>query len=258
MSLKAFLLLAPLALGGWWFSGGAGYSREVDRTPAQVMAALADLDVRGEPGAPGTNPSRSGGIPSLFRTERGANEISFVVMSGNQVATRMTARLEPLDGGRRTRVTAVVERGDAPDDFVAPAFRSHGITMGLFTMALEGELNELTLPARKSAAECEALTRSLLEANAPVGAGDRPENLRQAFGNGARVIMTLNAVEAELRRQGCDTRGRGGGDRFEGARSAMGAAPPPAAAGAAPPPPGTSFEPGRPMVDVRPGADTRR
>jgi hypothetical protein len=255
MSLKAFLLLAPLALGGWWFAGGAGaYSREVDRTPAQVMAALADLDVRGEPGAPGTDPSRSGGVPSLFRTERGPNEISFVVMSGNQVATRMTARLEPLDGGRRTRVTAEVQRGDAPDDFVAPAFRSHGITMGLFTMALEGELNELTLPARKSAAECQELTRNLLEANAPAGAGERPANLRQAFGNGARVIMTLNAVEAELRRQGCDTNGRGGGDRFEAARNAMGAAPPPGS----PPVAGANFQPGQPMVDVRPGSDTRR
>jgi len=256
MSLKVFLFLAPVALGGWWFSGGTGgYSRDVDRTPAQVMAALADLDVREQPGAPGTDPSRSGGAPSLFRTERGTNEISFVVMSGNQVATRMTARLEPLDGGRRTRVTAEVRRGDAPDDFVAPAFRSPGITMGLFTMAIEGELNALTLPARKSAAECEALVRGLLEANAPAGAGERPQNLRQAFGNGARMVMTLSAVEAELRRQGCDTSGRGrGGDRFEGARSAMRDLPP----AAAPPAAGANFEPGQPMVDVRPGAGTRR
>ena len=155
MSIKAMILMMPLALGGLWASGALGgstYSRDVDRSPAQVMAALSDLDVRGQPGAPGTDAAASGGVAPLFRTERGPNQISFVVMSGNRVATRMTAMLEPLDGGARTRVTAAVERGDAPDDFVSPAFRSEGITLGLFTMAIEGELNELTGPPRRSLA----------------------------------------------------------------------------------------------------------
>jgi len=247
MSLKAIGLLAPLALGGIWFSGALGggvYSRDVDRPPAQVMAALADLDVRGQPGSPGTDPSRSGGVQPVFRTERGASSISFLVMSGDKVATRMTAFLEPLDGGARTRVTAAVERGDAPDDFVSPAFRSTGITMGLFAMAIEGELNALTLPPRKSKAECQALERDLLEANAPAGAGDRPGSLGQAIGGTARTVMILHAVEAELRRSGCDTNGGGG---FEPVSNVMGnggaPAPGPGAGGA-------TFEPGKPMVDV--------
>ena len=242
MSLKAFCLLVPVALGGAWFGGvlGGGYSRDVDRPPAQVMAALADLDVRGQPGAPGTDPSRSGGVRPLFRTERGGNEISFVVMSGDKVATRMIAHLEPLDGGARTRVTAEVRRGDAPDDFVSPAFRSTGTTMGLFALALEGELNELTLPARKSQAECQELERNLLEANAPGGA--EPRNLRQAVGNGARTIMALHAVEAELRRQGCSTNGGGGAQPVSNAMGGAGGALP-----------DTSFAPGRPMVDVSRG-----
>jgi hypothetical protein len=251
MSLKAFCLLVPVALGGAWFGGvlGGGYSRDVDRPPAQVMAALADLDVRGQPGAPGTDPSRSGGVRPLFRTERGENEISFVVMSGDKVATRMIAHLEPLDGGARTRVTAEVRRGDAPDDFVSPAFRSTGTTMGLFAMALEGELNELTLPAaRKSQAECQELERNLLEANAPAdGPGAEPQNLRQAVGNGARTILTLHAVEAELRRQGCSTNGGGGG--FQPVSNAMGSGGGPGA----PAQPGTSFAPGQPMIDVSRG-----
>lgn len=243
MSLKLVCLLAPVALGGWWFASGSGphYSRDVDRTPAQVMAALSDLDVREQPGSPGTDPSRSGGVAPLFRTERGANEISFVVMSGNRVATRMIARLEPLDGGRRTRVTAEVVRGDAPDDFVSPAFRSNGITMGLFSAALEGELNELTMPARKTLAECQRLEQALLEGNAPAVAG-----------NPLRTIAMMHAAEAELRRQGCDTN-RGGG--FQPVSNQMGSA---TAAQTTPPPrpqPGVSFEAGRPMVD--PGSDSR-
>lgn len=246
MSLKALALLVPLALGGAYYSGvlgGGSYSRDVDRTPAQVMAALADLDVRREPGSPGTDPSRAGGVRSLFRTERGTNEIAFVVMSGDKVATRMIAHLEPLDGGARTRVTAEVERGDAPDDFVSPAFRSTSLTMSLFSMALEDELNELTLGPRKSQAECQALERNLLEANAPAGVGDRPASLGQAIGGTARTVMVLSAVEAELRRQGCDTRGGGG---FMPVSNVMGSG----GGGPGGPVAGTSFEPGRPMVDV--------
>jgi len=46
--LNIFDLLAPAVLGG------GAYSREVDRTPAQVMAALGDLDIREQPGEPGS------------------------------------------------------------------------------------------------------------------------------------------------------------------------------------------------------------
>ncbi|HET9428633.1 MAG TPA: hypothetical protein VFO69_09770 [Allosphingosinicella sp.] len=252
MSIKAFILVAPLALGGLWASGALGgstYSRDVDRSPAQVMAALADLDVRGQPGSPGTDPAASGGVAPLFRTERGNNQISLVVMSGDKVATRMTAFLEPLDGGARTRVTAAVERGDAPDDFVSPAFRSEGITLGLFTMAIEGELNELTGPPQRSLAECQQLEQDLLMANSG-GLGGRPESFKEGIGSGAQTIMRLHAVEAELRRQGCDTNRRGGGDVADVDSRMLGAGPPPEmdeAAGTG----GVNFEPGQPMVDVR-------
>jgi hypothetical protein len=244
MSFKAFALLAPVGLGGMWFAGaiGGGYERVVDRPPAQVMAALGDLDVREQPGAPGTDPSRSGGVAPLFRTERTADSISFVVMSGDKVATRMTAHLEPVEGGARTRVTASVERGDAPDDFVSPAFRSHGITLGLFSLALDGELNELTAPPRRSQAECHEIAERLLAAANPGGA-DRPRSLSEGAADGARMIIRLHGVEAELRRQGCDTSGGANGGQFRPVSNAMGA-------GGSGPPPGVSFAPGQPMVDV--------
>ena len=205
MFLKALGVLSPVVLGGLWVTGALGsgdYSRDVNRTPAQVMQALADLDVRQQPGSPETDPSASGGIMPVFRSKRMADSISFVVMSGSQVATQMIAHLEPLDGGKRTRVTAEVKRGDAPDDQVSPAFRSNGITMGLFAMALEDELNQLTGPPRRSREECGDLERQLLQANAPV---DHRESLSRAVATTARTVVVLNGVEGELRRQGCDT-----------------------------------------------------
>jgi hypothetical protein len=242
MSLKAFVLMAPLALGGLWATGALGssvYSRDVDRSPAQVMEAIADLDVREQPGSPGTDPSASGGVTPLFRSERTDNSITFFVMSGQQVATKMTAFLEPLDGGARTRVTATVERGDAPDDFVSPAFRSEGITLGLFRLALEGELNELTLPQqRKSVAECEEMMATMLMASAPALVS-RPENLTQGVGNGAQMVVRLHAIEAELRRQGCDTNQIADGG-FAELESAIMEGDPNA----------VRFEPGKPMVNV--------
>lgn len=257
MSLKIFGLLAPVALGGLWVSGALGsgaYSRDVDRTPAQVMAALGDLDIREQPGEPGTDPSRAGGVRPLFRTERGQNSISFVVMSGNQVATRMTAMLEPLDGGRRTRVTADVARGDAPDDFVSPAFRSEGITMGLFSLALEGELDELVAPPRQSRQACLELEERLMLANASGILSDRPDNLRQAVGSTAQFAVRLAAVQAELRRSGCPQGYAGGGDGdggFAPISNQMGSG-----GGGPPARGGVNFEAGRPMVDV--SRDPRR
>ena len=189
MSIKAMILMMPLALGGLWASGALGgstYSRDVDRSPAQVMAALSDLDVRGQPGAPGTDAAASGGV--------------------------------------------------------SPAFRSEGITLGLFTMAIEGELNELTGPPRRSLAECQQLEQDLLMANSG-GLTGRPENLKEGLGNGARTVIRLHAVEGELRRQGCDTSGRGGGDFADVESRMVGEGPPPEAGG-------VNFEPGQPMVDV--------
>ena len=240
MSLKGFLLLVPIAVGGWYVVGsGKAFSRDVDRPPAAVAAAIADLDIRRQPGAPGSDPAASGGVTPVFRHEQTADGVVFTVYSGDKVATRMIAHLEPLDGGRRTRVWAEVERGDAPDEQVSPAFRSTGITLGLFNAALGDELDDLVSPPRRSAEECQEMERQLLEANAPE---DR---------NPLRAIVAVQRTAAELRSRGCDTSAHAD-QPFAQVSNSMGAAPPARATGAAPSD-GTSFEPGRPMIDVRTG-----
>ena len=197
MLLRSLGLFVPLAAGGLWFGGAfdAGYVREVDKSPAEVIAALEDLDIREQPGSPGTDASRSGGVMPEFRTEKSGDAISFVVMSGDQVATRMTAHVEPIDGGARTRVTATVERGDAPDERTSPAFRNRGLTMGLFMSAIQDELNELESPPTASAEQC----REMLE-----NMNSGPTNSEAA------AIIRVHQMEAELRRNGCST--RSGGD----------------------------------------------
>jgi hypothetical protein len=246
MSFKLLSLVVPAGLGALWYGGalGGGYERIVDRPPAEVMAAIADLDVREQPGSPGTDPSRAGGVAPLFVTEPGTDRISFLAMSGDKVAVRMTAFLEPIDGGARTRVTAAVERGDAPDDFVSPAFRSEGITSGLFALALESELDEMVAPPRLGAQACRALVERLLAEAEGSAASENPQNLRQAVGATGRTVIRLHAIEGELRRQGCDT----SGGNFEAPVSMMGPAPPPST-------PGVTFQPGKPMVDVRPPSE---
>ncbi|RZI74482.1 MAG: hypothetical protein EOP13_08540 [Pseudomonas sp.] len=188
-----------------------GYTRDVERPRAQVMAALEDLDITAEPGAPGT--TAVNGIKPLFRLEKAADHMTWYVMSGEKVATAMTASFEPYDDGRKTRVRASVKRGDAPDDFVSPAFRSTGITMGLFGMAIEGELDKLTLPPLAAGPErCRELMADFAAANGIAGAGKEPANLSQAIGNTSRTVMRLHAMKAELRRNGCSTDGNWGSD----------------------------------------------
>lgn len=244
MFLKAFGILAPLAGGAVWFMGGLGgaYSRDVGRPPAEVIAAIADLDITAQPGAPGSDPKASGGVAPVFQVEPGGDRVVWTVMSGDKVATRMTAFVQPLDGGARSRVTVDVERGDAPDDFVSPAFRSEGVTRGLFTMALEGEIDRLVAPARLSREECQELEVRLLEGSG-AGTDGEPASLGQAVGGTAKNVMRLHAVEAELRRRGCDT--SGGGRDFEAVSDEM------SQGGiAAGPEPGVDHRPGRPMVDL--------
>lgn len=241
MLVRSFALLAPLVAGGLWLSGllgGSAYSRVVDRPPAEVMAALEELDIRKQPGQPGTDPAASGGVAPTFVTEHVQDGISFLVMSGDKVATRMTAHLEPVDGGRRTRVTASVERGDAPDERVAPAFRSKGVTMGLFSGAIEGELNRL-MAQQLTREECRELEQRLLLANAPVAA--EPRSFAQAIGGTAKTVIALGAVEAELRRRGCRTAAAEDLKPVEERMSGGGSAPAPD--------PGIRFDPGKPMVD---------
>ena len=237
MSLKGLLLLVPIAAGGWYMVGGSagGMSREVNRSPEVVAAAISDLDIRRQPGTPGTDASRSGGVLPVFRHERTADGVVFTVYSRDQVATRMIAHLEPLDGGRRTRVWAEVERGDAPDELVSPAFRSTGITLGLFNSALGDELDNLVSPPRHSEVECRDIEREVLEANAPQDQ------------NPLHTIAAVRAAEAELRSRGCDTSAHA--DRgFQPVSNQMGAG----SSGAMGPPrsDGVDFRPGQPMVDV--------
>ena len=237
MSLKGFLLLVPIAIGGWYVAGGGGKgpSRDVNRSPAQVAAAISDLDIRRQPGSPGSDPAASGGVAPVFRHEQTPEGVVFTVYSGDKVATRMIAHLEPLDGGRRTRVWAEVERGDAPDDLVSPAFRSTGITLGLFNAALGDELDNLVSPPRHSAAECQEMEREILEAHAPA---DR---------NPLRAIAAVRESAAELRSRGCDTSAHAD-QGFAPVSNRMGNAPP--SAMDVPRSDGVSFAPGRPMVDV--------
>ncbi|HEX8443661.1 MAG TPA: hypothetical protein VF631_08440 [Allosphingosinicella sp.] len=221
---KTFVFLTPVVLGGMWYTGAltGASTQEVARPPAQVMEALADLDIRRQPGNPGTDASRSGGVTPVFSTERTANSITFVVMSGNQVATRMTAHLEPIDEGRGTRVTADVERGDSPDEQTSPAFRSEGLTLGLFTSAITDELNELTAPPPASAESCDALRdQIMLENMAAVGA-TKPEDVGQAIGQTIGTIGQIAKTGKRLREAGCADTSRRAGDAFKPISNEMG------------------------------------
>jgi hypothetical protein len=213
--VKTLVGSLSVVFGSLWLTGylDAGYAREVERTPAQVMRGLGGLDVRRQPGSPGTDPAQSGGVRPLYVVERGEDRISFVVKSGDKVATRMTAHLNPIDEGRRTRVTASVERGDAPEEFVSPVFRSEGLTLALFTLALDDELNRLVAPPRRSREECAREAERLLAQTAPGAPG---------VGGTAKTILQLHAVEGELRRYGCDT----GPQEFQHTTNGMGGARP--------------------------------
>lgn len=241
MFLKSFGILAPVLGGGLYMSGAlsSGYSRDVGRTPAEVRTALADLDIAEQPGSPGTDASRAGGVMPQFRMEQGAADIRWKVMSGSQVATTMIATLTPLDGGKRTRVTAQVERGDAPDDFVSPAFRSKGITLGLFGMALEAELDELTAPMPASAETCQAILERFAMRNMASSDFQQRDGLKDSIGDTAIGVMRIAQTDDEMKRAGCPTLGENQG--FTEVTNEMGSA-----TGAG----GVSFEAGKPMMDL--------
>ena len=203
--LRASALTAVLVALGVWSSGvmGGGYSRTVDKPPAEVAAAIADLDIRKAPGAPGTDPMSSGGQVPDFRLESAPDHVSYIVMAHGEVAMTMTAWLKPIDGGRRTKVTATVTRGPAPDDYVSPAFRSNGITMGLFAIELEGEIDKLVFPPGKWTAECDAIVASFEAGNEGMGMDRGSGSLTQAMGNTARMSMRLGQFDKELKAAHC-------------------------------------------------------
>ena len=240
---------AAVMMGGVWASGvlGHGYTRTVARPQAEVMHALEDLDITQQPGAPGTDPSRSGGVKPIFQLSKTPNEMIWTVMSGDKVATRMIAELQAVDA-THTEVTARVERGDAPDDLVSPAFRSKGVTLGLFGMALEGELNELTAPPENTAGCAELMDRFQEGEFAPRFKPEADRSLSSAMGQTAQTVMALNAVEGERRRLGCKDKPAG---EFQSVREEMRPADDESATRSD----GVKFEPGKPMVD--PSAPTR-
>ena len=205
--LRASVVTAVLVALGVWSSGvmGGGYSRTVDKPPAEVAAALADLDIRNAPGAPGTDPMSSGGQVPDFRVESALDHVSYIVMAHNEVAITMTAWLKPIDGGKRTKVTATVIRGPAPDDYVSPAFRSNGITMGLFATQLEGEIDKLVFPPGKWTAECDAIVARFEAGNEAMGMGMNggSGSLTQAMGNTAKFSMRLGQYDKELKTAHC-------------------------------------------------------
>jgi len=224
MLLRSVFLLAPVALCSLYFNGmlGGRYSEDVARPPAEVMAALADLDIRRQAGNPGSDPSRAGGVTPVFRTERTEGSISWTVMSGDQVATRMTAFLTPLDGGRRTRVTAEVERGDAPDELVSPAFRTESLTYALFASALGDEIEELLAPPRVSADACAALRARLTNQSGGPGRIVFDDPVISATQSVARGVRDWRRSEVALRRAGCTDTGRRAGDPFRPISNEMG------------------------------------
>ena len=242
MDGKFFLGVGAMVSGGAYLGGAfesADYVRVVGASPLEVRAALQDLDIRDAPGEPGTDSSRSGGVAPLFELTEQGNDMVWTVRSGRDVAVRMIAHLEPIEGGTKTRVTTEVERGNAPDDFVAPAFRSMSVTKGLFMMVLEDQLDDLTRPPSPGVEACRELSLKLLEANAP------PPDQQIGFGGVARTAITLGAVEGQLKAAGCDT----GFQKFREVKSELGDAPEPPSMTS-----GAQFDPAKPMVDVRPEA----
>ena len=240
---KAFFTMGGVAAIGLYLSNsfGSAYSRDVGASPDAVRSALMDLDIREAPGEPATDPSRSGGVAPMFHVTQQGDDMVWTVMSGDKVAVRMIAHLAPLDGGKRTRVTTEVQRGDAPDDLVAPAFRSTGVTSGLFAMVLDQELDELTVPQKLSKEECGRLAEELLMANAP------PMDQQTGFGGVARTALTLSAVESELKARGCPT----SPGKFEAVSNQMGeGGGPPVIGSDGERTDGVSFQPGKPMIDA--------
>ena len=208
--LRELCGVSVIGVLGWMMVGGvSGYSRVVDKSPTDVAAAIADLDIRHAPGSPGTDAMASGGELPTFSVESAPDHVTYIVMAHGQVATRMTAWLEPIDGGKRTRVTASVDRGSAPDDYVSPAFRSTGITMGLFTAMLEDQLDSLVFKIGPWGPHCDAVMARFEngEMQPP------PQTITQGIAQTARLTMSLGQLDKELKAAGCPPNANGDAPR---------------------------------------------
>ena len=201
MIRATLFLAAPLAAAAY-FSGifGSHYSHVVSAPPDVVASRLGDLDFRIAPGM-ADSPSFS---RSLISHERTATGIVWTVRSGENVAMRFYADLAPAEQGK-TKVTTRAERGDAPDDAVAPVFREPGIALGMFSMAVEGRLAETAVPQR-SESECRDMVQRMFEAGTEEAIAHpraEPTTLTGAIGRTAGDGMRLAAMQQELERQGC-------------------------------------------------------
>ena len=216
MLLRSMGLFAPVVAGGVWVSGafdGAAYSKDFQRPPEEVEAALSDLDISGlsGPGSPFTS------FPPI-RMSRSENAIHWTIMSGNEVAMTMTARLAPLNGGAATRVTGTVERGYLSNPAsVAPAVYQPGAMETIFAMALEAELATMsTSQNAASAAQAEHNRRMAQGMMTAAQIAANPDVMRRDI---ARIAESIRDVQ-------------------------MAATAPPAMQP-------TNFRPGEPIVDVR-------
>ena len=225
------------------FAQDSGYSRTVAAPPPAVATALGDLDFADAPGAPGTDPARSGGVPSSFALTREGNDLAWTVRNGDEVAVRLIAHLEPV-GSDKTKVTLDYQRGNAPDDHVAPAFRSRGISLGLFAMVIEEELDRLTMPPKQWTAACDAIIERFRGEFGQYEGVSPPASLTEAFGLTAKTAMRLSALDKELKAKGCPTETN---RDFAPISNEMGNASPEAVAD-----PRVSYAPGKPMIDARP------
>ncbi|HEY6662014.1 MAG TPA: hypothetical protein VIZ66_03735 [Sphingomicrobium sp.] len=242
---KAFLGIGAAVAIGAYFNGAfsGSYARTVGASPDEVRSALEDLDIREAPGEPATDPMRSGGVAPTFLLTQQGDDLVWTVMSRDDVAVRLIAHLEPVDGGKRTKVTASVERGNAPDDFVAPAFRDRGVTLGLFGMVLDSELDELVAPPLADEATCQKIMDDFAAGNAADPDLQSRDSMSDAFGDTAKIGMKLGALESKLKAAGCPVN-NGGAFRPVSNQMSESSSSGSNSNG------DVRFEPGKPMIDV--------
>ena len=170
----------------WWVLSGVFFGDlHAAHPPSVVIDELADLDIRKQPGEPGSTAESAGGVLPEIRLQRSGNRMEWTVMSRDEVATRMIATVSNhwLGG---SLISAEVHRGTSPDEFTSPAFRSPAMTLSLFRNALKDEI---------------ALIGS-------VGWGPECDALRNEIVHGEGGVISnplkLATFHDTLREQGCD------------------------------------------------------
>ena len=94
---------ATILFGGYYMVGGfGGYSRVVDRPPAEVAAALDDLDIADQPGSPGSQVAST-------RPSQAAKAAKIIHRASRSSPVRRCCRAE---GPLRTFLDDRDERGD--------------------------------------------------------------------------------------------------------------------------------------------------